>query len=157
MGGSFKNSPERYNKDVIRYKTKYTRFRIDLKPHHIRKGLSKFGYLYENLRGLLIENSSNLTRVIEQIVSQTPLGIGRTSTVFYMGVVSELLDMIGIQYDIHVGFVLPVKVSNPDEYKGVDLVNYMYIVSQDGVAYHYFNGITDSTDFTFIKDNIVEV
>lgn len=150
-------SNDQYEKDVIRYKKKYTRFRCDLTLSTIKKSLEKFGYSLNDLSSLISYNSNELVRVVESICKSLPSSAGSISSILYTSVIGELLDICEIGYNLHVGFVLPVRVNDLSKYSNYLVVDYMYIFGDNGISYHYFNGNTNSDSFTFIKDDIVEV
>lgn len=150
------NNPDKYESEVARYKKKYTKFRCEVSMYLIKSGLNYFGYTLNDLPKLLSESNNELKQVVEHIGRSIPDGVGNTSSVLYTSVIGELLDLCEIEYEVHVGFVLPVKVADVSKYN-YSLVNYMYIISSNGVSYHYFNGKINGDDFTFIKDDIVEV
>lgn len=145
-----------YENEVKRYKKKYTNARCVLNSYHIKKGLEVSGYCISDLPDLLSSNSDKLKTTVEKIARQHPDGVGNISSVLYSGIICELLDLCEIEYVIHVGFVLPTKVNDLSKYN-CPIVNYMYVVSENGVKYHYFNGVINDSTFTYIRDDIVEV
>ena len=149
-------SSNQYEKDVIRYKKKYVSLRRELRHKIIDEILALSGYSNATLPNLLSNNSDELKEFVIAVCQRTRSARGNINSIWYSGVVSELLDICGIGYDIHIGFVLPVKVVDTSKYD-CSLVNYMYIVGDNGVKYHCFNGILDDTNFTYFSDNVVEV
>lgn len=149
---------ESYESDVIRYKKKYRLFRNGISTSVIKKALVELGYTdFDSVKSMLkTSNSKELSDLVIKIALLTPHGRGNISSIMYSSVVSELLDCCEIDFEIHVGFVLPVKVKDVSKYKDCYLVNYMYIKT-DSVAFHYLNGVLEDNNFTFIRDNLVEV
>ena len=150
------SNPDRYEREVIRYKKKYTMFRREVSLHLIKSGLGYYGYTLNDLPKLLSTNSEELKKVVQHIGKSVPSGVGSTTSILYSSIIGELLDLCEIEYTTYVGFVLPIKVDDISNYN-YSLVNYMYIVSSNNVSYHYFNGKINGDEFTFIKNDVVEV
>lgn len=146
-----------YEKEVIRYKKKYRLFRSEVSTYNIRMALINLGYTdWNNVKSLLSSNSSELKDLILKIAVSLPDGRGNISSIMYSSVVSELLYLANIDFELHVGFVLPVKISDISKYDNCYLVNYMYVKTNE-TSFHYLNGVLDDSSFTYIKDNLVEV
>ena len=146
-----------YEKEVIRYKKKYRLFRSEVSSYNIRMTLTRLGYSdWDSVKSLLSSNSDELKDLILNIAVSLPDGRGNISSIMYSSIVSELLYLADIDFELHVGFVLPVKISDISKYNDCYLVNYMY-VKTDETSFHFMNGVLDDSSFTYIKDNLVEV
>lgn len=147
---------ERYEQEVKRYKLKYRQFRCDLSLRFIEKSLDEAGCSKDELQQLLNSNSVELKTLVERLARKHPNGRGILSSVLYSSIICELLDLCGIEYDIHICFTIPTKVESKDKYN-YSLVNYMYIQGKNNVKYHYFNGVIDDSNFTYLTDVTVEI
>lgn len=150
------NNDMTYEKEVKRYKLKYRTFRCQITTGVVTKALKMEDITFQELNEIIKSNSETLTRLALRIISLLPNGRANISSISYASAISELLYQCDIDFSIHVGFVLPVKIKDTSKYN-YSLVNYMYIQGNNGVSYHYFNGVTNDSNFTYMKDDIVEV
>ena len=153
----FINDPKYYEKERDRYKRKFLSFKSELRNvSAVDKVLGAKNLSSEDLTSLLSTNSNDLANLVAEIARKSLTARGNMNSIWYSGIVSELLNKIGVSYTVHIGFALPDKV-NPDVYADYTVANYMYIESSNGVCYHCFNGIINVNRITVIKDEILSI
>lgn len=148
-------SNSRYDKEVARYRIKYSNFRNEIRPSFISNALSSLGYTEKDLPNLLSSNSEKLAGLVEKIARMTGSARGNMNSIWYSGVISKLLDLCETGYDVHIGVVLPTKVNDTTKYN-FSFVNYMYVTAESGVSYHCFNGILSDENFTYFSDEVYD-
>lgn len=145
---------DNFNKDAIRLKKNFVRYRCEINQSYIDFGLNYVDC--SSINDLFNMDESTIMSCILEICKKIPSCVGNISNVVYMSVLCELLDQIDAEYDIYICCALPTKVSD-NSYYTPTYANYMY-VSYNNKEYHYFNGLAFSDDYiTILKRVKVEV
>lgn len=145
------------NDSIIRYKKKYSLYRCSVSINDILYVQKTLGYSDEDVFRILEDNGSELKSFIESICRQNTYGVGKITSILYMSVLSEILYLFGIDFDIHTSFVLSTPIKDTLSDNDIKTVNYIYLQTKRGIKYHYFNGIYNDSTFNYLFDIVVEV